>query len=433
MLQVMQFNNKSRCYSCCRLGGVAGAAALTVGLAAGVATTTAGADPIQIEAPDAPKEIIFETAWPGAITHWRPDRWFVDQTNRLAHGHVDITYYDGGTFSSSTDIFDDVQAGSIDMGSDWPSYWEGRNTAFSLITSVPMIFSPQDYMVWFWQYGGYELANEIYAQYNIKWWPHHIVPPEQGQLTTTPVRALEDYEGLRLRQCGRYQSRILEETGASAVFLPGGEVYAGLDRGVIDGAEFALPEIDWNMGLHEIADYVVRPGWHQPGPVGGLMMNRDAYEDLSDFAKYVFQNAAMSTMAWSYTFFEQTSGEYQGKWQEEGVEISQLEQDALDQILAITEEMLLDDARENPDHATLAVSQYDMLMRMRDWRESQQPFVDGWVWDSMEDTYNEMVEIAQEHGVYEHAMEARDDAIARNKDQKHWVPGTEFTQNPIRD
>src|SRR5690606_37766276 len=159
-------------------------------------------------------------------TLWRPDRYYIVLVNTLAAGHVEIQFNVGGTFSSALGMFVDVQSGSLDMGSDWPSYWEGRNTAFSLVTSVPMIFTPNDYMTWYCQRGGYELPNQVYAQYNLKWFPHSVTSPEAGQRTNRAVRTLEEYKGLRLRQCGRNQSRLLDGMGASAVFTPGGEVYA---------------------------------------------------------------------------------------------------------------------------------------------------------------------------------------------------------------
>lgn len=408
-------------------------AAGTLAAATYFGTSAGNTAEAEIERPDSPTELIFETAWPTAITLWRPDRYFVDLVNTIAYGHVEIDWYDGGTLTTSTDMFDDVRAGSIDMGSDWPSYWEGRNTAFSLVTSVPMIFSPNDYMTWFWQGGGYELANEVYAQYNLKWFPHNVTSPESGQRTNVRVESPEDYEGLRLRQCGRNQSRILEDLGASAVFTPGGEVYAALDRGVLDGAEFSVPEVDWNMGLQEATDYLVLPGWHQPGPVSGIMVNQQAYDELNDYTKFAMKQAAQATMMWSWTYFDYTSGEYTQRFLDAGIELTRLEDDVLDQVMELTEERIIGDAEENPDHAKLAVSMYDYLVTMAKWRQYQQPFMHGHVWDSLEETHERLVEIAQDHGVYEETMDIIADARQRNEDQGFWQPGDTYETHPVRD
>ena len=63
------------------------------------------------------------------------------------------------------------------MATDWPSYWEGKNGAFGLITSTPVWFTPSDYMLWFWQAGGLELAQDLYGKYGLVWYPHSVVKP----------------------------------------------------------------------------------------------------------------------------------------------------------------------------------------------------------------------------------------------------------------
>lgn len=384
----------------------------------------------EIKRPAKPAKLVFETAWPRSITLWRPDKYYVDLVNTLAAGHVQIQYNEGGTFSSSVEMFDDVQSGALDMGSDWPSYWEGRNTAFSLVTSVPVIFTPNDYMTWYWQRGGYELVNEVYAKYNLKWFPHSVTSPEAGQRTNRAIRTLDEYKGLRLRQCGRNQSRLLDGMGASAVFTPGGEVYAALDRGVLDGAEFSVPEVDWSMGLNEVTKYVVKPGWHQPGPISGVMINKQVYDKLDDYTKFVMKQAAQATMMWSWTFFEQTSGEYTRKFKEAGTEITRLDDAVLNRVLELVEKQIIDDAKANPDHAKLALSMYDYLINMKEWREYQRPFTHGWVWDSLEDTHAQLVKIAKDHKVYDHTMKVVNDTIERNKAQVFWQPGSKYVNNP---
>lgn len=410
------------------------AAALGVsvlGTAALLATGVANPVHAQIEKPEKAAKLVFETSWPNSITLWRPDKYYVDLVNTLANGHVEIQYNDGGTFSSSIQMFDDVQSGALDMGSDWPSYWEGRNTAFSLTTSVPIIFTPGDYMTWYWQRGGYELVNDLYAKYGLKWFPHSVTSPESGQRTNKAVRTLDDYQGLRLRQCGRNQSRLLDGMGASAVFTPGGEVYAALDRGVLDGAEFSVPEVDWSMGLGEVTKYLVNPGWHQPGPISGIMINKDAYDNLDDYTKFVMKQAAQSTMLWSYTYFERTSGEYTKTFQENGTEITRLEDEVLDRVLTLVEEQILADAKENPDHAKIAFSMYDYLVSVKDWRQYQAPFTHGWVWDSLEDTHAQLAQITKDHGVYDETMAVINDARERNSAQVFWTPGNTYENNPV--
>ena len=60
--------------------------------------------------------------------------------------------------------------------------------------------------------------------------------------------------------------------------MPGAEIYLALSRGTIDAGEFSVPECDWSMGFHEVTKYWVLPGWHQPGPASGVMINKKAFD-----------------------------------------------------------------------------------------------------------------------------------------------------------
>ena len=85
----------------------------------------------------------YQSMWAPSITLWRGDKYFGDLMNVMAEGELEIKYYPGGTLvKSSNQIFDAVKVGSIQMATDWPSYWEGKNSAFGLITSTPVWLTP---------------------------------------------------------------------------------------------------------------------------------------------------------------------------------------------------------------------------------------------------------------------------------------------------
>ena len=124
----------------------------------------------------------YQSMWVPSITLWRGDKYYGDLMNVLCKGELEIKYFPGGTLvKTSNEIFDAVTRGSLQMATDWPSYWEGKNTAFALITSTPLWLTPGDYMLWFWQGGGLELSQELYAKFGLVWYPHSVTGPESGQ------------------------------------------------------------------------------------------------------------------------------------------------------------------------------------------------------------------------------------------------------------
>ncbi len=374
----------------------------------------------------------YQSMWVPSITLWRGDKYFADLMNILAYPHLEIDYYEGGSLVTTSDeLFDGVAAGTLEMGSDWPSYWEGKNTAFGLITSTPCVLTPGDYMQWFWQAGGLELSQDLYEQYNIVWFPHSVTGPESGQRSNVPIYTVDDYADVKMRQCGRGQAMILEDLGGAAIFMPGAEIYLALELGTIDAAEFSVPECDWHMGFQEVTEYWVVPGWHQPGPVSGLMVNKDAYDALPDRVKFMFKEASMATMMWAWTYFEYSSIKYTQLFLDEGITITRIEDDELDQIQRIAWDYLIADAKENPDHAKIAFSQVKYLHEFDSWRSAQDPFMFGRTPQWTEEVYEELMAIAQDHGVYEDviALEAR--VRDRMEAQKFWEMGTPYVENPV--
>jgi TRAP-type mannitol/chloroaromatic compound transport system substrate-binding protein len=374
----------------------------------------------------------YQSMWVPSITLWRGDKYFGDLMNILAQGELEIQYFPGGTLITRSDeIFDAVSKGTLDMATDWPSYWEGKNTAFGLITSTPVWLTPADYLLWFWQAGGLELSQELYAKYGIVWFPHSVTGPESGQRSNKPIKTGDDYKGVKMRQCGRVQAKILHDLGGAAIFMPGAEIYLALSRGTIDAGEFSVPECDWAMGFQEVTKYWVLPGWHQPGPVSGLMISKKSWDKLSDRVKFMFKEAAMATMMWSWTYFEYSSGEYTRKFKEKGTQYSILDKATLDKIHDLAYRYLLEDAEANPDHAKIAFSQAKFFKDLAEWRTIQQPFTWGRTPPKMNEIYSKLEAIAKKHKVYDSVIALERAVRKRMEKQEFWKTGTPYHENPI--
>jgi len=374
----------------------------------------------------------YQSMWVPSITLWRGDKYFGDLMNVLAHGELQIQYFPGGTLITRSDeVFDAISKGSLDMATDWPSYWEGKNTAFSLVTSTPVWFTPADYMLWFWQAGGLELSQELYAKYGIVWYPHSVTGPESGQRSNKPIRTGKDYKDVKMRQCGRNQAKILKDLGGAAIFMPGAEIYLALSRGTIDAGEFSVPECDWAMGFQEVSKFWVLPGWHQPGPVSGVMISKKSFDKLSDRVKFMFKEAAMATMMWSWTYFEYSSGEYTRKFKDKGIKMSILDNETLDKIHEYAYRYLLEDAEANPDHAKLAFSQAKYFKDIEEWRKIQSPFTWGRTPPKMDDIYSKLEALAKKHKVYDSVIQLERSVRKRMEKQEFWKSGTKYVENPI--
>jgi len=92
-----------------------------------------------------------------------------------------------------------------------------------------------------------------------------------------PVNPAGDLQGRKLRGTPSYH-QVFSLLGASAVVLPGGEVYTALEKGVVDGAAWPASGV-MAMKWHEVAKYMLRPGFGLSHYL--MLMNLDAWNRLS--------------------------------------------------------------------------------------------------------------------------------------------------------
>ncbi|QTP57507.1 TRAP transporter substrate-binding protein DctP [Billgrantia antri] len=314
------------------------------------------------------------STWPDSIDAVKIDLHWVELVNKLAGEELQIEFFAGGTLMPGTEVFDATETGSIEASGDWPGYWSGLNPAFSPLASTPSLFNAMDYFNWIQQWGGRELYQEIYGQFGLVYLPYGVLNNESGFMGRTPIKSLADLDGKRLRIAGRDQGRVLEELGDSQVTLAGGEVYQAIERGVVDAAEFSAPGIDYSVGLAEVADYWATPGWHQSATVFGVMINKDAWDALSEETQEKLRIAADATLAWSLAWSERQSTEGTVKFQEAGVEISTYGEEDMARIQEITNEVIVRGACEHPDHAKVYHSMVSYLQHYANWRDVSVPY-----------------------------------------------------------
>ena len=73
---------------------------------------------------------------------------------------------------------------------------------------------------------------------------------------------------------------VMQRLGLLPLQLAGGDIYAALEDGTIDAAEWVGPYDDERLGLYKVAKYYYYPGWWEGGPEIDLFVNTKAWADL---------------------------------------------------------------------------------------------------------------------------------------------------------
>ena len=142
--------------------------------------------------------------------------------------------------------------------------------------------------------------------------------------------------------------KVLERAGGTPVLLAGGDLYTGLERGVIDAAEWIGPYHDYKMGFHEIARYYYAPGWHETGSALEFFINKTQFEALDPELQAIIESAAMHTNLWILSEFEYQNAIYLEKIRTETkVQIREYPTEVLQQLRRHTQELLEELAGED--------------------------------------------------------------------------------------
>jgi TRAP-type mannitol/chloroaromatic compound transport system substrate-binding protein len=305
------------------------------------------------------------------------DRRFAKNVYELSGGRLQITVYSAGTVIPAMSVFDAVSRGAFEIGTDCPTYWSGKNSAFDLLGSFPNALSQYDVFNWYFHGGGHDLYNYLYGKYNMLYFVTSVAPMGSGIRSRTPIKSLADFKGKKLRMAGKAQGYILQKLGAAQVMMAGGDIYQALQMGTIDGAEFSCPSIDWSLGLADVTRNNIGPGWNQPATVFGVMINRDAWNNLPADLKRIIEFAASDNMAFMSASYEIKNGQALSLFRDKGTETYKLTARDLKQLEDWSWEYIAAEAQRNEDYDKVATSIVQYLKDFRMTRISEEPFAQG--------------------------------------------------------
>ena len=216
---------------------------------------------------------------------------FARYVNEMSNGRITVRVYGAGEIVPAFEVFDAVSQGVVDAGHGAAYYWKGKIPASVFFTAVPFGMNAQELNGWLHYGGGLELWREAYA-------PANIIPLAGGNSGVQmagwfnkEINTVDDLKGLKMRIPG-LAGEVFAAAGGTAVRIPGGELYTSLQTGVIDALEWVGPYNDLAFGFHEVAKYYYYPGWHEPGSMLELIVNKESFAALPDDLQAIVTYAA---------------------------------------------------------------------------------------------------------------------------------------------
>jgi TRAP-type C4-dicarboxylate transport system substrate-binding protein len=121
--------------------------------------------------------------------------------------------------------------------------------------------------------------------------------PEHSTLTNKPIYKMADYRGLKLRSSGRSLSVAMESWGAKSVVMSSADVYMGIQRGTVDGANSGLTTFR-SRKWFEVANHV-QMLWELVASLD-MIANLKWWNSLPPDLQRIIEESLRSAAIWSW-------------------------------------------------------------------------------------------------------------------------------------
>lgn len=244
-----------------------------------LAAAPAFADPVQLKFayPSAPNNALFQ-----AMQGW------ADAVDKDANGAVDVKLFPGGVIADNSNMYDRVTGGVTDIGF---AVFGPVSSVFPKTNVGTLPFEAKDHR---------EDALALWALYQkgvisdefTKFHPlAFIVFPGLVIHSKKPIHNLADMKGMKISVEGRVLSQMMPLLGAAPISLQPGELYASLQRGLVEAVPQGWPSVP-TFHLDEVTNF------HLEAPLGFntgyVAINNDTYAKLPPAGKVAIdQNSGL--------------------------------------------------------------------------------------------------------------------------------------------
>lgn len=265
-------------------------------------------------------------------------------------GRIQVEYFAAGERVGAFDSFDEVASGNAQAYHAADYYWKGKHPGWGYFTAVPFGFTYTEMNAWIRFGGGQELWDELAAEFGMKCVMSGNTGCQMGGWFRKEINSADDFKGLKMRIPG-LGGDVIAKLGGSPVSVPGGQIYENLVSGAIDATEWVGPWNDSFMKFYEAAKYYYYPGFHEPGSMLALGINKKFWDSLSKNEQVIIESAAGMENDMMMAEFNMKSGNALTKLiKEQGVQLRQFSDDVYDSFYEAAEEVF-DGVRAHSDLA----------------------------------------------------------------------------------
>jgi TRAP-type mannitol/chloroaromatic compound transport system substrate-binding protein len=306
--------------------------------------------------------------WSEAELSFEANQKFAENVKAASGGRLEIEAFSSGSLMPYTEYYDAVKSGVVEIAQSGGGYKAGRDPTFAMVDAVSIIIG--DYprtLAWFWEGGGIDLFQELYAQHGFYYISNNMYTyAGESIVSKVPIRTLDDIKGLKIR-APELLAPVWAALEADVLTIPGAEVYTALSTGLIEASDWSSPAANMRLGYAEICPYYSKPGDYYMGGWGDCYVTLETWNALPDDLKAILYQAArvQSFDSWQMTAYDDLTAV--GKLKEAGAEMVAWDQEVNAKMAELIREVHYDVAHETE----LGTRMWDALMEFLQAAEGQ--------------------------------------------------------------
>jgi TRAP-type mannitol/chloroaromatic compound transport system substrate-binding protein len=338
---------------------------------AAMATAAAVTAPSVVKA-QGPISMRWQSTWPSKDIFHEYALDFGKRVNDMTGGDLKIEVLPAGAVVPAFQLLDAVSKGVLDGGHGVLVYHYGKQQALALWGSGPGYGMDANMLLAWHKYGGgKELLNEIFTALgaNVVSFPYGPMPTQPLGWYKKPITKVDDFKGLKFRTVG-ISIDVFTGMGAAVNALPGGEIVAAMDRGLIEAAEFNNATSDRVLGFADVSKICMLQSYHQNAEQFEISFNKTKFDGLPAKLRAQIETAVeASSQDMSWKAVDRYSKDYIELQTKDNVKFYKTPDAILKRQLEIFDEVARKKAGENPIFKKIMESQIAFAKRAVQWEQ----------------------------------------------------------------
>jgi TRAP-type mannitol/chloroaromatic compound transport system substrate-binding protein len=317
-----------------------------------------------------PISMRWQSTWPSKDIFHEYALDFGKRVNDMTGGDLKIEVLPAGAVVPAFQLLDAVSKGVLDGGHGVLVYHYGKQQALALWGSGPGYGMDANMLLSWHKYGGgKELLNEIFTSIgaNVVSFPYGPMPTQPLGWYKKPITKVDDFKGLKFRTVG-ISIDVFTGMGAAVNALPGGEIVAAMDRGLIEAAEFNNATSDRILGFADVSKICMLQSYHQNAEQFEISFNKTKFDALPAKLRAQIETAVeASSQDMSWKAVDRYSKDYIELQTKDNVKFYKTPDVVLKRQLEIFDEVAKKKAGENPIFKKIVESQLAFAKRAVQW------------------------------------------------------------------